>query len=98
MASTKLLHKNLITIGKPIRCEGSIERLHYGRNTSDYVICPECMTVFYMPQDETLFARPMKKAIGRLPTKPKELPKLGRPFKKKRGRRKKAEEEPKKEG
>ena len=91
MASKNLLHKNLITLGKPTRCEGNIERLQYGTNNSDYVICPECMTVFYKPEDETLQARPMKKSVGRLPSKQKELPKLGRPFQKKRGRGKKKE-------
>jgi hypothetical protein len=46
------------------------------------------MTVFHMPQEESLLAHPMKKTIGRLPTTQKELPKLGKTFKKKRAPRK----------
>jgi len=88
MTSKSMQHKDLITIGKPTRCEGNIKRLRYGNDNSEYVICSDCKAVFFKPKDETLQARPIMKVVGRMPTKQKELPKLGRPFKRQRKRKK----------
>ena len=77
-------HTDLITIGKRTRCKGEIKRLRYGNTPSEYVICSEGKEFYFKPDDEGLQARPVKKVVGRIPTKQKELPKLGPPFKKSR--------------
>ena len=66
--------------------------MRYSNESSEYVICSKCKELYFKPDDDSLQARPVKKVVGRIPTKQKELPKLGRPFKKTRKPRKKTEE------
>ena len=83
MANMSIEHTDLITIGKRSKCKGFIKRLRYGDVPSEYVICTECTTVYFKPNDETLEARPIRKIVGRIPIKQEMLPKLGPPYKKK---------------